>query len=95
MQMSPEQMILRAREAETIINSEIYQQAWEQIESELMKQWSESKKHDIKEREHVYMMISIKNQLKDALESTLNSGKLAASNLEYQKSLKERISSYF
>lgn len=88
--MSISQRIYNADRAKEVLENEAFQQAFKDIEQELIEKWKTSPVRDEAGREKLFLMLSMLGNVEKCLKQTLDSGKLAAKELEYQKSLMER-----
>lgn len=88
--MTPEQAIYRANRAAEVIENEAYIDAFAQIEQELTDQWKASPARDAEGREKLWLMQRLLGKLKLALESTMDSGKLAVAELKHRQTLTEK-----
>lgn len=79
---------VRAKEA---LENESLQWAFDSIEQELKRAWKDSPARDAEGREKIYLMIHMLSKVQMALKTTMETGILATKELEYQRSLKERV----
>lgn len=88
--MTPEQAIYRANRAKEVVENEAYIEAFSSIEQELTEQWKQSPARDSEGREKIWLMQKLLAKVKLALESTMDSGKLAVAELNHRQTLRER-----
>lgn len=75
--MSLEQRIYEGNRAREVLDNEVFQRVFADIEQELMHAWKTSPQRDAEGRERLFLMLSMLGKVKLALETTLDSGKLA------------------
>jgi len=78
----------RARE---VLDNEVFQQAFADIEQELIERWKSSPARDQEGREKLWIYLHLHQQVKDNLVKVMEGGKLAEMNLEHQRTLKQRL----
>ena len=76
--------------AKEILESDVFIDAFEQLETEIIKQWSESPARDLEGREKLWQLLTIAKKFQTILQTTLETGKLASLELERQKTLLQR-----
>jgi hypothetical protein len=92
--MTLNERIYNADQAKLVLENEAFQRAFDDIKQELTEQWKTSPARDQDGRERLWMMLAMLNKVQITLQASLDSGKLAAKELEYQKSLSERVKSW-
>jgi hypothetical protein len=92
--MKLNQRIYAADQAKLVLENEAFQQAFEDIKQELTEQWKTSPARDQDGREKLWLMIKLLDKLHLCLQSSLDSGKLAAKELEYQESMAKKAKSW-
>lgn len=93
--MTPEQEAYNGSRAREILDNEVFQQAFDAIETELIERWKNSPARDQDGREKLWMYLHIHRQVRENLVRTMEGGKLAEMNLEHKRSLKERLTTGF
>jgi hypothetical protein len=95
--LSIEQRIYDGNRAKEVLDNEVFQQVWADIEQGLIESWrsipaSDSVDH-VKARERLHLSLTLLGKLKSTVEQTMQSGKLAIADLDYQekKKLSERL----
>lgn len=73
-----EEEILRARQAQEIIDHPLYQEAFNKLQAELMQEWQSSAARDTEGREKLWLMLKLLGRTRAHLESAMQTGKLAA-----------------
>lgn len=90
--MTPEQRASMGDRAREVLENEAYIEAFASIEKELIESWKNSPARDPEGREKLWLMLAMLNKVQKALQSTMDSGKLARKDLEH-RSLLERARS--
>ena len=81
--MSDKQTQLQqGHEAETILNSEVFKLAFENLKSEYLNMWQESKELDSNLREKLYLAIKNLTTVEKHLRIIVEKGKITKSQLE-------------
>ena len=80
--MASQEDILKAHEAETILNSEVFKIAFENLKSEYLSMWEESKELDSNLREKLYLAIKNLTTVEKHLRILVEKGKITKSQLE-------------
>ena len=88
--MNISERIYNADQAKLVLDNEAFKQAFEDIKQELTEQWKTSPARDQAGREKLWLMLKLLEKVEICLKSSLDSGKLAVKELEYQKSIAER-----
>lgn len=73
-----EDEILRARQAQEVIEHPLYQEAFNKLQAELMQEWQSSAARDTEGREKLWLMLKLLERTKGHLETLMQTGKLAA-----------------
>jgi hypothetical protein len=88
--MTLNEQIYNADQAKLVLENEAFQRAFDDIKQELIEQWTKSPARDQDGREKLWLMLKLLEKVEICLKSSLDSGKLAVKELEYQKSIAER-----
>ena len=91
--MSLQNEAQRGELARQVLENEVYAEAYALIEQEIMRIWRDSKNQD--EREELHRALRSLGKVRQVLEGTMNSGKVAAATLQAEKSRAQRIGEYF
>lgn len=81
----------RGEAAKRILDSELYQQAWDDVKAAIVKEWEASPQRDVEGRERLHMMLSCLKMSRKHIESHMQTGKVAAkrlSDLEARRTLR-------
>jgi len=81
----------RAKEA---LENEAFTSAFEAIEKEVIDQWTNSPARDAQGREKLWIYLMMLRKVKAHLTSTMETGRLARLELDYQQSLKDRAKQF-
>lgn len=82
----------RARE---VIENEVFIDAFEQIQNEVIEQWTNSPARDAEGRERLWTYLQMLKRLQAQLQQTMESGRLARLDLEHKRGLMERARGMF
>lgn len=85
--MTPEQQIARAEEAKRLLESELFQEAFETLEQEWTEKWMNSQANDEAGREKCWLAIKMLHKLRGDLKSVMEASKLARAELNRARSL--------
>lgn len=95
--MTIEQRVYDGNRAKEVLENEVFQRVWTDIESGLIESWrnipaSDTTEH-VKARERLHLSLTILGKVKATIEQTMESGKLALADLDYQekKKLSQRL----
>jgi hypothetical protein len=92
--MTLNQRIYDADQAKLVLENEAFQRAFEDIKQELTEQWKTSPARDQDGRERLWVMLKLLEKVQITLQASLDSGKLAAKELEHQQSMLDRAKSW-
>ena len=93
--MTLNQRVYDADQARLVLENEAFQQAFEDIKQELTEQWKTSPARDQDGREKLWLMLKLLDKVHLCLQSSLDSGKLAAKELEYQQTVAQKAKGWF
>lgn len=85
-----EQRIYDGAKAREVLENDAFIGAFEQIEQEIVEQWKTAPLRDTAGREKLHQFLTMLNKVKTCLTATMETGKLAALDLEYKQTLLER-----
>jgi hypothetical protein len=83
--MTPDEKVRRAQEAERIINSTLYQEAWQRIRESLFEEWTASQ--DAKNREMIFHDFKAMDRLQTYFGSVITDGTLTRMAADRQRKL--------
>jgi hypothetical protein len=89
-----EQRLARGDRAREILENEEFNSAFEAIQQEIIEQWKSAPARDAEGREKLYLMLKMGEKFKLALQSTMETGKLAQAELQHKQSLVDRARSW-
>jgi hypothetical protein len=92
--MNLNERIYNADQAKLVLDNEAFQQVFEDIKQELTEQWKTSPARDQDGREKLWLMLKLLEKVHLCLQASLDSGKLAAKELEYQESAAKKAKSW-
>jgi len=85
--MNPEQQIARAEEAKRLLESELFQEAFETLEQEWTAKWMNSQANDEAGREKCWLAIKMLHKLKGDLRAVMETSKIARAELNRARNL--------
>lgn len=86
-----EQRIYDGTRAREILENEVFIQVFQDIEQELMQAWKTAPARDVAGRESIHQYLTMLEKVKTRLTSTMETGKLAMIDLDYQQSRLQRV----
>lgn len=91
--MSLEERVHKGTRAKEILENEVFAEAFNQIEQEVIEQWKLSPARDEAGREKLWIYHQLLQRVRKQLESTMETGKLAELDLQHQRSILSRVRS--
>ena len=88
---SLDQRLFEGDRAREVLENEAFAAAFDATEKEVVEQWTNSPARDIEGRERLWMMLALLRKVKSSLRTTLETGMLAAKELEHRRSIAERV----
>jgi len=88
--MELEQKVARGARAKEILSDEVYTETFETVKQGLIDLWANSPARDSEGREKAYLMLGMLNKLQLVLQTTMETGMLAAADLKHQRTMLER-----
>lgn len=88
--MEIEQRIYNGDRAREVLENEAFQWAFEELKKELTESWEKSPARDQEGREKLYQLLKLADKLKVNLTTSLETGKQARLDLDYQESLSQK-----
>ncbi len=85
-----EQRIYDGNRAKEILENEVFIQVWADVEQELTKAWLESPVRDVEGREKIFMTLQMLRKLHRAVETSMETGRLAQEELKHKQTLADR-----
>lgn len=79
--MATEQDVIRSNEAESILNSNTFQDAIKTLKEEYINLWLSSKDDDITKRENLHKAAKLLPEIENQLRITIEKGKITKSQL--------------
>lgn len=92
--MTPERQIYIANRAKEVLENEAYLEAFALIQTEIETQWRTSPARDTDGRERLWVMLSLLSKLRATLETTMQSGNLAAADLQHKRTMMQRANDW-
>ena len=89
--MDNERDILRGQQAKELLEHPLLAEAFTTLEQEILSEWQNSPARDIEGREKLWMMLKLAQRVKSALETLVDTGKLAKHQLIERQSLLPNI----
>ena len=88
--MEIEQRIYNGDRAREVLENEAFQWAFDELKKELTESWEKSPARDQEGREKLYQLLKLADKLKVNLTTSLETGKQARLDLDYQESLAQK-----
>lgn len=82
-----EQRIYNGDRAKEVLENEAFDQAFTDMKTEIIEQWTNSPVRDEAGREKLYQLLRLADKLKANLVTSLETGKMARLELEHQESM--------
>lgn len=89
--MELSEQIYNSNRAKEVLENEAYIKAFADIEQEFIEAWKTSPARDEAGREKLWQLLSLLHKLKSHIKTTMETGKLAALELEHKRNLSERL----
>lgn len=83
--------ITRGGLARDILENAIYLESFELVKQELTTAWETSPAKDTEGRENLYKMLRLLQKLKAVMQTTMETGKLAQTELRYQQTVADKL----
>lgn len=91
MAKSLETRLYEGDRAKEVLENEVFQRVFADIESEVIESWKTSPARDQEGREKIWQYLMLLQKVKAHLTTTLETGKLAQLELQHQQSLADRV----
>lgn len=88
-----EQRLYLGDRAKEVIENEVFVDAFEQIQNEVIEQWTNSPARDAEGRERLWTYLQMLKRLQAQLQQTMESGQLARLDLEHKRTLMDKAKS--
>ena len=89
--MTLESRLYDGNRAKEILESDVFIGAFDAIESEVIEQWKNSPARDEAGRQSLWQYLKLLEKLKAHLITTMETGKLAALDLQHKQTMRERV----
>lgn len=78
--------------AAEVLNNEVFQAVWEQVEKDLTDSWKNtpSTKENQDARERIHLSLTMLSKVRACIQQTMETGKLARLELKHQQTIAER-----
>jgi hypothetical protein len=86
--------IYDADQANLVLENEQFKRAFAMIQQEIIDQWKQSPVRDQEGREKLWSLYMLSQKLENSLKATLATGKLASKEMEYQRSLPQKVKEF-
>ncbi|MGE5452435.1 MAG: hypothetical protein ACM3VZ_11415 [Acidobacteriota bacterium] len=86
-----EQRIYDGNRAAEVLENEVFQQIWTDMEQELTEAWTNSPARDAEGRERIWQYVMTLRKFKAMVNSTMESGKLAKLDLQHKQTMADRL----
>lgn len=88
--MTPEEALRRANQARQVFEQPIVRETLDFMEREIMEQWTGCPIRDVEAREALWRMAVTTRKFRELLRGTMESGKLAADEIQRKKSFADK-----
>lgn len=85
-----EKRLYKGDRAREVLENEVFQQVFTDIEQEWTEVWKKSPQRDVEARERIHLAISMLAKVKACLQTTLETGTLAKLDLQHRQTLADR-----
>lgn len=93
--MTDEHRLHRGNRAREVLENEEFEAAFTAIEEDLIESWqnipSTSSESHVAARERIHLSLTMLRKVRAAITQTMETGKLAAEELKYKRSMSERV----
>jgi hypothetical protein len=93
--MKLEERLYNGDRAREVLENEVFIQAFDAIEREVIETWTSSPARDQEGREKCWQYLTLLRKVKTHLTQTLETGKLASLELQHKRSMADRMKSVF
>jgi hypothetical protein len=83
--------VWEGQKASEVLDNEQYKLAYETVEQELLEKWKSSPVRDAEGREKLFLMLTMLSKVQQAMNSVLETGKVAKADLNYKQSIADRV----
>lgn len=83
--------VARGDRAKAILDDEIYQEAWREVEAAIIQKWRECPIRDRDGAHELKLMLKLLEDVHGHINTVMQSGKMAAMQLEAEKKRKEQL----
>lgn len=90
-----EERLYQGNRAREVLENEAYINAHEAIEKDVIEQWTSSPARDAEGRERLWTYLQMLRKLKAQIQQTLETGQLAAVELQHKQTLSDRARQMF
>jgi hypothetical protein len=96
--MTDDERLHNGSRAREVLDNEQFSAAFESIEQDLIESWKNipatSNESHVAARERIHLSLTLLHKVKSSLVQTMETGKLAAEELKYKRSLAEKATAY-
>lgn len=86
-----EQRLYHGNRAKEILENEVFQAVFTDIENEVIETWKQTPARDVEGRERLWTYLSLLKKVQTRLQTTLETGKLAQLELEHKQTVADRL----
>lgn len=90
MTKSLEQRLYDGNRAKEVLENEVFQQVWADIEQEVIESWTNSPVRDQEGREKLWQYLTLLKKVQARITTTMETGKLAQMELQHKQSLYDK-----
>ena len=89
--MATQEEVDRGRDAENLLNSAVYTDAWTAVRDGLIRDWARTEPDDVASRERIWISITLLERLQGQLRVTANAGDLASHEFDQNRTTRYQI----
>ena len=85
--MNLDERMAKGSRAREILENEVFKETFDQIEKEIIEQWTNSPARDEAGRQSLWLYLKVLQRVQTQLQTTMETGRLAQLELRHQESL--------
>ena len=89
-----EQKVYDGQRAKEVLENEVFQSVFDDIEKELHESWKSSPVRDEAGREKLFLMTMLLNKVRQSIMVTLETGTLAKAELQHKQTMRDRLNDW-
>ena len=89
--MATQEEVDRGRDAENLLSSAVYTDAWTTVRDGLIRDWARTEPDDVAARERIWIAVSLLERLQGQLLEVANAGDLASHEFDQNRTTRYQI----